>query len=185
VTIVCLGWGSLVWKPDVLRCESPWHSDGPMLPLEFARVSRDGRLTLVLVDGSPAVPCLWCELDYVSVDQAQIGLAGREGCDIHAIGRWPGKLPTHSAGADAIARWAVDRGVSAVLWTALPPKFGGRNGQGPASAEHAIEYLAGLGAEAKQRAEEYVRRAPAQIKTSFRTAFIQALGWTSEDTAHA
>ncbi len=46
MAIVCLGWGSLVWKPCVLRCKGDWHGYGPELPLEFARVLRDGRLTL-------------------------------------------------------------------------------------------------------------------------------------------
>lgn len=179
MTIVCLGWGSLVWKPGVLRCKGAWHDDGPELPLEFARVSRDGRLTLVLAEGVLAVRSLWCELDYAGVDQAQIGLAGREGCDINAIGRWPGKAPSHLPGADVIARWAQGRDVDAVLWTALPPKFKGTSGQGPASSDEALDYLAGLSDEARQRAEEYVRRAPAQITTAFRSTFERVLGWSS------
>ena len=180
MAIACLGWGSLVWKPDVLRCKCPWRTDGPALPLEFARVSRDGRLTLVLVGGAPAVPSLWCELDYATADQAQIALAGREGCEINAIGRWPGRPPAHAAGADAIAEWATGRSVSAVLWTALRPKFASRNGNAPASADEAIQYLDALTGDARARAEEYVRRAPAQVATPFRSAFAQALGWSSD-----
>ena len=46
--IAILGWGSLVWNPRNLSIiNSAWHPDGVLLPIEFARISRDGRLTLV------------------------------------------------------------------------------------------------------------------------------------------
>jgi hypothetical protein len=48
--IAVLGWGSLIWQPRELRISLPiWKTDGPELPVEFARVSMDGRLTLVPV----------------------------------------------------------------------------------------------------------------------------------------
>lgn len=37
--IAIIGWGSLVWDPRDLPIESPWHDDGPELPIEFARIS--------------------------------------------------------------------------------------------------------------------------------------------------
>ena len=53
--IACLGWGSLVWRPDNLLIRSEWFSDGPFLPIEFARRSQDGRLTLVIVEKAKPV----------------------------------------------------------------------------------------------------------------------------------
>jgi len=44
--IIVLGWGSLIWDPRELKIKnSEWQKDGPNLPIEFARISQDGRLT--------------------------------------------------------------------------------------------------------------------------------------------
>ncbi len=55
MTIVVLGWGSLYWAPRELRIRDGWQADGPHLPVEFVRVSSDGRLTLVLFEEAEAV----------------------------------------------------------------------------------------------------------------------------------
>jgi hypothetical protein len=180
VKIVCLGWGSLVWKPDVLRCKGPWQPGGPPLPLEFARTSRDGRLTLVLTEGGAACPTYWVELDYHTAEQAQEALAGREASGPDSIGVWPGPAPRHAVGADSIARWAAEAGADAVVWTALKPKFLGEFGRVPADAEEVLAYLRGLDAEATARAREYVVRACADARTPFREAIERELGWTPE-----
>jgi hypothetical protein len=175
--IVCLGWGSLVWNPGVLRCAGGWHTDGPELPLEFARTSQDGRLTLVLTPGARPVPCLWTEVEYTAPHHAQEALAGREGCTLTSIGLWPGDPPLHSTGADAIVAWGAARGADAIVWTALRPKLEGVEGDAPASAEAALTYLRQLDAGHAARAQEYVERAPVQIQTNFRAVFEQELGW--------
>ncbi len=175
--IACLGWGSLVWNPGVLHTVGAWRDDGPELPLEFARTSQDGRLTLVLVNDAPLVPCLWTELDYTAPHHAQEALAGREGCTLPGIGLWPGDAPRHAAGAELIARWAEARGVQAVVWTALTPRFDGNDGQAPPTGAASLAYLRTLEARAQARAREYVERAPTQLRTPLRQLFEQELGW--------
>lgn len=49
--IACIGWGSLIWDRRNLDVDGVWRVDGPMLPVEFARQSGDGRVTLVLEQG--------------------------------------------------------------------------------------------------------------------------------------
>jgi hypothetical protein len=49
-----LGWGSLLWdsRPEFDSQHGPWDPNGPILPIEFCRVSetRGGALTLVIDD---------------------------------------------------------------------------------------------------------------------------------------
>ena len=174
--IACLGWGSLVWSPGVLRCRGKWRSDGPSLPVEFARTSRDGRLTLVLLRGASPVPVLWTELDYWTPEEAQAALAGREACGQLDIGLWPGRAPRCDVSSGTIAAWAKDSGCDAVVWAALGPKFAGEDGRAPPSAMDAVAYLRGLDEAARTRAEAYVVNAPTQIRTPFRAAFEEERG---------
>ena len=175
--IACIGWGSVVWKPGVLRCTGAWQAGGPCLPIEFARTSQDGRLTLVLLDGAQPVPTQFVELSYSTAEQAQEALAGREGSGVESIGLWPGPEPKYPVGAAAIAAWAGASGFDAVAWTALRPKFRGVFGQVPRDAEDVLAYLRELDEETLARAREYVCRAPAEVRTPYRAAIENGLGW--------
>ena len=181
--IACLGWGSLTWDAGVLRCASAWHEDGPMLPLEFSRVSRDGRLTLVLTEGARPVPTCWALVDYARAQVAQEALAGREGCMLDAIGLWPGATPGHDLGASEIAQWAAAQQLDAVVWTALRPRFEGVEGRPPPSPGAAVAYLQQLKDDVLTRARAYVERAPAQVDTAFRQAIQTQLGWVGVGTS--
>ena len=79
MSIVCIGWGSLIWDPRELPIVSAWEADGPMLPVEFARESSDQRITLVLVPSGAPVPTLWAKLGVKSLEEAKAALSQREG----------------------------------------------------------------------------------------------------------
>jgi hypothetical protein len=77
--IACLGWGSLVWDPRELPVQGKWFEDGPLLPIEFARQSEDGRLTLVLVpEYESRVRSLWALFSVGTVAEEQEALRQRE-----------------------------------------------------------------------------------------------------------
>lgn len=179
--IVCIGWGSLIWCPKALPVASTWRSDGPDLPVEFARESGGRRITLVICDGRAAITVLWAALEAPTLDDAKRALAMREGIQPknirRSIGYWsPADVSEHTE-TSAIGRWAIDHAIHGVVWTALKPKIGD-NYRVP-TQEEVIRYLDALTGSDRADAEEYVRLAPRQIVTPYRTAIEAELGWTA------
>ena len=182
--IACIGWGSLIWDMRNLDVDGDWHPDGPMLPVEFARQSSNGRITLVLVRGAVPVPALWSAFNTRDLAQARESLRKREGVfrsrADHLIAQWhPGDNPESEPDA-TISAWAGEKNLDAVVWTNLPPKFAETEGRVPTEDE-VVAYLRTLEGQARAAAEEYVRRAPRQIATVYRRAIERALGWTPVD----
>ena len=176
--VVCLAWGSLVWKPSVLPISGSWNLGGPTLPIEFARVGDGGELATVLCEGHPLSPVRWARLDCKDVATARRLLARREeirdirpdGVGTVTIASTPGPL----LGSQVIVHWARLQGdIDAVIWTALPPRFDGVEGLVPTPAQAAI-YLRQLTGEVRGHAEDYVRRVPEEIQTDNRKALSSA-----------
>ncbi|MFQ5997149.1 MAG: hypothetical protein ACE5LA_06025 [Dehalococcoidales bacterium] len=187
--IAVLGWGSLIWIPKrksgVLNlADDKWFSDGPGLPIEFARISRDKRLTLVLFPAAKKVPVLWAIMALNNLDEAINNLREVEGIPAFSKDRI-GYVNLRSREqrssvvvdiADEIRRWACMKKVEAVIWTDLPPKFEEETGI-EFTEENVISYLNNLPDDSKKKAEEYIRRAPRQIRTGLRSAIEKKLGW--------
>ncbi len=173
--IACLAWGSLVWDPRNLQITSPWFSDGPSIPVEFARESVDRRLTLVLGNNFQLVQSLWAWMTHTVIADAVDNLRVREGTITSNIGVWNQGLNPPVLIPD-LSDWAKDKGANAVIWTALQPKFMGTDGRVPTITE-AVNYLQSLDPQHKQGAEEYVRKTPIQVRTPYRDEFEIRLGW--------
>lgn len=178
--IVCLGWGSLIWNPGALPIKGQWHSDGPHLPVEFARQSQDGRITLVLCERAPVVPVLWVGLSVQSLEEGRRVLADREGIPSRnidrAVGSWSDAAKRTEHIFTEVQGWARPRAIKGVVWTALSSRFDGTS-RTP-TVDEVVDYLSGLKGDARARAEEYVRRAPIQIRTPYRDAIERSLLWT-------
>ena len=180
--IACLGWGSLVWDPRELPVQGKWFEDGPVLPIEFARQSRDGRLTLVLVpEYESRVRSLWALFSVRTVAEAREALRQREGIpeknrDNH-IAAWSAGEQAPAAFPE-IAIWATGQALDAVAWTALPPKFG--NEEIRPDVEQAVAHLRQLPHERLRNAERYIRMTPRQVDTLYRRRFEVEFGWTPE-----
>ena len=110
--IVRLGWGSLIWCQKTLPVAGAWQTDGPDLPVEFAREFRDKRITLVICDGVPASRTLWAILDVRTLDAARQALAAREGVKPantkYSIGWWSPTGASEHLGTAAIGQWASE-----------------------------------------------------------------------------
>lgn len=185
MNIVCIAWGSLLWKPQPLKLASGWHPGGPRLPLEFVRQSDDSpELALVLCESAKTMPTYWAYLATDSLDEARAMLGAREKIT-PARPDWIGSIPpVDGARADArIAAWLEEKGIDAAVWTALPPKFGGVSGRVP-TAEEAVAWLDSRSGDERAGAEEYLRHTPAHIDTPYRRLIAARLGWRPFRDAH-
>lgn len=174
--IACLGWGSLIWDPRNLPIQRYWFNDGPLIPVEFARQSADGRITLVISPATRPVRSLWALMDSDCLEDAKKHLQLREGTkNPEHIGNWskgqesPREIPN-------LSKWARVRNIDSVIWTKLPPNFNdGDNGK--PRVEDVLRYLRELTGTARDAAEKYIRRAPRQIDTAYRRRIEAELQW--------
>ncbi len=185
MNIVCIAWGSLLWKPAPLKLASGWHPGGPLLPLEFARVSDDSpEVALVLCEDARPMPTYWAYLATQDLDAARAMLGQREKVTA-ARPDWIGSVPSAGgAQEDArIAAWLRRMRIDAAVWTALPAKFEGESGRVP-TAEEVVQALVRLPAGERAEAEHYVRHTPAHIDTRYRRIIEACLGWSPLREAH-
>lgn len=183
--IAILGWGSLLWdcRPEFDRWHEAWKDDGPILKIEFSRVStsRLRALTLVIDEehGTPT-RVAWCLSKRSTTDDAVRDLRCREGTTPKNIGRIDAAGPEGSEQGNAIVAWARSKKIDSVVWTALKPNFQKKRGL-PFSVAAAISYLKTLDAAGKAKAAEYVRRAPTSVKTDLRSE-LEREPWFSEES---
>ena len=180
-TFACLGWGSLIWKPGDLPLRSDWYEDGPLVHVELARQSNNGRITFVLDRETPPVRSLWAILDVENLTAARHALGIREGIleknHDGLIGSWQvGELQSPECVLD-LPDWTRLKEIEGVVWTALLPKF--EKEKRKPTVDEVVDYLKSLSGDERDRAEEYVRRAPPQITTPYRHQIEDALGWTA------
>jgi hypothetical protein len=182
--IGCLGWGSLIWKPEGLPVRRYWFADGPFLPIEFARQSKDDRITLVIVAGKsfPLVRSLWAVMSLTDLNLARESLRQREGISKDNIDSHIGIWRNDQANAEneihnRVGSWAKQVGIDAVIWTNLPPKFQGHDGQIP-TREEVVSHLSQLEGAKRDNAEQYIRMTPRQIDTDYRQYIESKLNWS-------
>src|SRR5260370_27493299 len=85
-SISILGWGYVICNPRGLLLQGGWAADCPELPIEFSRISSDGRLTLVIdnqVGRKVHTRFAWSVRS--DVEEAKCDLRVREGCSPVAI----------------------------------------------------------------------------------------------------
>ncbi len=175
--IACIGWGSLIWRPEKLLIQSNWFSDGPFLPIEFARQSKDGRLTLVITDKAKPVKTLWALMAPDNLTDAKKSLQEREGTSEHNIASITYQEETNDNTRNIIKNWLINMKIDAAIWTNLPPKFNNENNQIP-TIQEVISYLKGLDINTRKKAEEYIRRTPKQIDTEYRRIIETEFTWS-------
>ena len=178
--IACLGWGSLIWDPRELPIRNPWFTDGPLLPIEFARFSSCSRVTLVIVEGKPEICSLWAVMNTDNLEDAAAQLAQREGVTLNAkrdIGRWKIGDPCEDRIIQTISSWAIARDLDAVIWTALAYKVKKEKDKIPC-LDQIIARLHDAENKKLKKPREYIEKAPPQIDTAYRRAINKVFGWS-------
>jgi len=181
--IAILGWGSLIWNPKLLQYnkEIGWQKDGPILPLEFARISKDGRLTLVITSDGKEVQTLYTLSTITSLDEAILDLAVREGSGRKSIGYYNKQRdkisPENFNYLENLKAWlAINPKIEAVIWTNLGANWK-ETDRIKSKKQDRIEHLKALNGPSKVIAEEYIRKAPRQINTIYRQEIEKELNW--------
>ncbi|SUJ07179.1 Uncharacterised protein [Sphingobacterium spiritivorum] len=185
--IAILGWGSLIWSPKDLKYDKElnWNPNGPYLPIEFSRISQNGRLTLVIDSNAELVPTLYAISLYENLDKAISDLALREGCNKNKIGIYNKRTdkftPSNFSYQNKIKEWINNTDLDAVVWTNLGKKFKDKIGLWY-NSDNVIHYLETLPKETQIIAKEYITKTPKQIDTPIRKAIKINLGWDSTET---
>lgn len=139
--IAFLGWGSLIWNPRGLRIQGGWQADGPRIPIEFARISANGSLTLVICPECPSVnevATLWAVADHKDFKEAMDNLRDREGTSPGRIGcLLMGHLPEGCPGQ--IPRWTASKGPNATAWERVLGSVGDRGNHRETLPEESLE----------------------------------------------
>jgi hypothetical protein len=174
-----IAWGSVVWRPEHLPfsdSDPEWHDNGPELPLEFSRISKDARLTLVLDSTGTPVPTLHRKSSRSCLIDAASDLKEREGTLMKHIGfiTADGKINSFTEYSkqlhihDRMLTWLTTQKerYDAAVWTALPPNFSDQ--RTAFTNDAATDYLLALPEIVRKHALEYIQKAPVQIATAFR-----------------
>lgn len=156
---------------------------GPILPLEFSRVSRKrpGALTLVI---DPEAGALCRTAAAVSrrghLAEAAADLARRERAPRERIGVWPaptdGASARGCAGVAAVGAWAQRQGCAGVVWTGLAGNFADATGASFTLAA-AMSHLRALRGAPLAEAARYIALAPPETDTPLRRALASDPWW--------
>ena len=174
-----------MWDPRELQTAAEFGANGPLLPIEFCRISADGRLTLAIDETFGAVcktysaPSALEDLDAAIENREREGMPDTSAVGFVELGSGRQSDVAMDRHPQAVATSPPGRsnGYDAAIWTALKSNFDepGKGGE-PFSVTAAIRYLETLASEdaAKfARALTYIRTAPPEVQTPVREEVLK------------
>ena len=175
--VAVIGWGSLIWNPGTMNLVfEKWRNDGPKLPIEFARKSKDGRITLVIYKPYMCEPKRWVRTYWNIISAESIGEAIEDlGKREHTSSKHIAHITTDSDNIIndtikiEIENWIQDKKLDGAVWTNLPSTT--------KSLKEVILYLKSLQGDTLRRVKEYIEKTPRQIVTPWRREIEREFGW--------
>ena len=182
--IAILSWGSLIKSGASrgLATSGEWFSGGPVLPIEYSRISqsgdRRGCLTLVIDEKNGVdVPTRYAVSCHNNLDWALSNLRFVENITLkysvgyvnlinHTERGWARE--NHPISCNRITQWAQQHQFDAVIWTSLLSNFE-KVLPMPFTTENAVNYVRTLPAVIQERAMEYIRNTPGEVMTPVRS----------------
>jgi hypothetical protein len=174
--IACIGWGSLIWRPENLQIQNKWYEDGPILPIEFTRQSDNDRITLIIDKSAKPIRTFWALMTVDDLPSAIESLKQREGCKTEGIRFVKSTDKNNEDVKSTIIKWLKTNQIDAAIWTGL--SYSKKTDNNRPSIEYVVKHLKGLDYNTRKIAEEYIRKAPKQIDTEYRRIIEFELGWT-------
>ncbi len=186
--IAILGWGSLIESLGVLNInlyfgENGWQTDGPVLPIEFSRISgvhdKLRYLSLVISPSSNWIMTLFAESIYTDLNNAICNLANRESTAFSAIGYFnfdKSKLNSRFSSDlfQSLEKWNENKNYNALIWTDLDSNFESI-AKRPYTIENVQSYLKSFTIEELKKSIDYIRSAPSQTETQNRSIILNHL----------
>lgn len=173
--IACIGWGSLIWNTESLACQNKWFEDGPLLPIEFTRISSNNRVTLIIDENSNPVRTLWSLMLPSNIDDCINSLMIREGTTKENIHYTSLNDKSEDIIKSTIRRWLSEKNLDSAIWTAL--SYSKKTNNKRPDLQDIVKHLEQLTVNERRLAEEYIRNAPRQIDTEYRREIENKLGW--------
>jgi hypothetical protein len=174
--IACVGWGSLIWDPRELKIkDKKWFKDGPILPVEFVRISGNKRVTLVVDPTAKPLTTLWNLMDTNNFQIAFDSILQREGTitkRIHSIDR---KSTPDSEIEKTVQSWLIEKELDSAIWTGL--YLNNKVQDSRPTADEIIGHLKSLSTTELEKAKEYIMKTPEQINTNYRKEIMNTLNW--------
>ena len=149
---------------------------------------RKWQIDLVIIPGVQCQKALWAYSGCDNVNSARENLRDRE-CtpNLENIGKWEAgiyqfmidlfnRITNGHPATVIISNWAKRKGLTGVVWTALPPvnKFGVKKSM---TSVEALDYLSSLQGAKKEKAKDYFIKTPSQVSTEIRRLARDKLGW--------
>jgi hypothetical protein len=184
-----IGWGSLIWDMENLapHVRGDWAMGaGPVLPMEFTRVSPKRKLALAVCldavhgDGctTNAIASAKGEIAAVATDLARRERAPADhiGAVCLASGHSHGRSPEI---VENVRCWCLGAGWAGAVWTDLASNFEDHLGEA-FTVPRALAYLRTLAGESLDEAVRYIENAPAATDTPLRRVLAEDAWWRGE-----